>query len=93
MSFQVDAAKLVGVDARGLWVRAKTSATVPAFLVGTAVWVDAKGKRTVIRPVFDHGRVTYVVPQKVLAESAYPALLDPVISQEFEPEGLVDPSG
>lgn len=57
---------------------------------GLATWIDAKGERTALRVDYrdDTGALELTVPEDVLEGSAYPAVLDPVISPEF---GMDDP--
>ena len=50
---------------------------------GQATWVDAGGERAAVRAVYRRGEIVLTVPAAVLEASAYPALLDPVISAEF----------
>jgi hypothetical protein len=49
---------------------------------GTATWVDANGKRTVVSPRFAGSEIVMTVPDEVLTASSYPAVLDPVITPE-----------
>lgn len=56
----------------------------PGLRYGTATWVDAKGKRTVVVPRFVAGEIVMTVPDAVLASSAYPAVLDPTVTPEQE---------
>lgn len=51
---------------------------------GTATWVDANGRRTVVMPRFADGEIVMTVPDDVVARSAYPAVLDPTIAAEQE---------
>ena len=53
---------------------------------GTATWVDANGKRTVVIPRFvaESGEIVMTVPDAVLATSQYPAVLDPTLTPEQE---------
>ena len=53
---------------------------------GTATWVDAAGKRTVVAPRFAEfsGEIVMVVPDQVLRSSTYPAVLDPTLTAEQE---------
>ena len=50
---------------------------------GHATWIDADGTETKIRAEWRNGGIALVVPEDVLATSAYPATLDPVIGPEF----------
>jgi hypothetical protein len=51
---------------------------------GTATWIDADGKRTVVAPRFANGEIVMVVPDAVIASSRYPAVLDPTVTAEKE---------
>ena len=50
---------------------------------GIATWIDAAGKRTIVRETFSGGTITLTVPASLVAASAYPAMLDPIVSPEF----------
>jgi hypothetical protein len=62
------------------------SASGPGLRYGTATWVDASGKRTVVTPHFVEatGEIVMAVPNAVLATSTYPAVLDPTLTAERE---------
>lgn len=49
---------------------------------GLATWIDARGFETEIRPHYEHGEIRLEVPADLLARSAYPAILDPLIGGE-----------
>jgi hypothetical protein len=53
---------------------------------GTATWVDASGKRTVVTPRFvaSSHEIVMVVPNEVVRASSYPAILDPTLTAEQE---------
>ncbi len=59
------------------------------FRYGHATWVDAAGARTGLRAAFEAGHIVLRVPQALLAASAYPAVLDPVISPEVRMDTLL----
>lgn len=60
---------------------------------GHAAWIDARGRRTAVRAQFverrgkrhaaSSGEIIVTVPSAVLAESRYPAVLDPTIGPEL----------
>ncbi|NMO18764.1 HYR domain-containing protein [Pyxidicoccus fallax] len=56
---------------------------------GKATWVDAHGVRTAVEPVREGGVLVMRVPAQVLEASAWPAVLDPVISPEITPGNRV----
>jgi hypothetical protein len=58
-------------------------ATGARFRYGHATWIDARGARTPIDARFEGTRVVLRVPSSVLATSAFPAVLDPVLSPEL----------
>lgn len=49
---------------------------------GHGTWVDARGQRTPVPARHEAGAVVLRVPSAVLAASAWPAVLDPVVSPE-----------
>lgn len=49
---------------------------------GKATWVDANGVRTAVEPVREGEALVMRVPADVLEDSAYPAVLDPLVSPE-----------
>lgn len=55
---------------------------------GAATWIDARGERTHLDPVFAAGAIELRVPAHVVEHAAYPAVLDPVVSPELE---LIEP--
>lgn len=61
-------------------------ASGPGLRYGTAMWVDANGRRTVVTPRFvaETGEIVMTVPDAVLAASQYPAVLDPTLTAEQE---------
>jgi MYXO-CTERM domain-containing protein len=50
---------------------------------GTATWIDARGERTDVPARFDADAVELRVAAVVVDRSAYPAVLDPVVSPEI----------
>jgi large repetitive protein len=53
------------------------------FRYSHAMWIDANGDVTPIRAAWDGGHVVMLVPEDVLVESAYPAVLDPTVNPEI----------
>jgi len=51
---------------------------------GLGIWRDAAGRETIVDPLFDGRDIVLRVPAAVLREAAYPAVLDPTVSTEFE---------
>ncbi|NMO22269.1 hypothetical protein HG543_46550, partial [Pyxidicoccus fallax] len=50
---------------------------------GRATWVDAAGRRTDVETTWEQGALVLRVPAGVLEGSAWPAVLDPVVSPEI----------
>lgn len=57
------------------------------FRYGHGTWVDGNGQRTAVPAEFVDGQIQLRVPESVLASSAYPAVLDPVVTQEMFIDG------
>jgi large repetitive protein len=72
----------VGQTEGGAHFRPKSGSTGVRY--GGATWIDAVGKRTRLDMRVARGELTLTVPAVVLAASAYPATLDPLISPEME---------
>jgi hypothetical protein len=58
-------------------------ATGLGFAYGDATWVDATGARSAVPVAYTGGELVLTVPAAVVRRSAYPAVLDPVVSSEF----------
>lgn len=67
-----DAASMDGTSADGAGMR-----------YGHGTWIDAAGRHTPIPARYEDGEIALVVPASVLSTSAFPAVLDPVISPEI----------
>jgi hypothetical protein len=52
------------------------------FRYGHATWVEASGRKTPLQAEYIPGHILVRVPAELLAASAYPAILDPIISPE-----------
>jgi hypothetical protein len=50
---------------------------------GHGTWVDAEGQRTAVPARYEAGSIVLSVPEQVVEDSAYPAVLDPIVSPEF----------
>ncbi|MBN1210499.1 MAG: hypothetical protein JXB05_36940 [Myxococcaceae bacterium] len=57
------------------------------FRYSHGTWVDANGRRTAVPAEYSDGHIQLRVPEEVLASSAYPAVLDPVVTQEMIIDG------
>jgi len=51
--------------------------------VGHAVWVGASGARTPIPAAWDRDAIVYRVPDEIVEQTDFPAILDPLISPEL----------
>ncbi|HYI00274.1 hypothetical protein [Hyalangium sp.] len=57
------------------------------FRYGHGTWVDGQGRRTPIPAAYVDGQIQLRVPEQVLATSVYPAVLDPIVTQEMFIDG------
>ncbi|WP_437284229.1 hypothetical protein [Sorangium sp. So ce406] len=73
----------VASDARGLVLGA---APGQRFVYGHGTWIDASGRRVPVPARWADGHIELRVPAAVVEESGYPALLDPEVGPEIEPE-------
>ncbi len=81
----VEGLDYTGTSERGLhFADARTGL---GFSYGHGTWVDGRGRRTAIPAEFAEGHIHLRVPEAVLSASEYPAVLDPVISQEMIIDG------
>jgi hypothetical protein len=82
---------VVRVAATGQTYAGRTSAghhfvdpsTGLGFAYGDATWVDATGARSAVPVAFTGGELVITVPAAIVRTSAYPAVLDPVVSAEY----------
>ena len=74
-----------GTSASGLHFA--EASTGLGFSYGHGTWVDATGQRTAVPAEYSEGAIHLRVPEQVLTASAYPAVLDPVISPELIVDG------
>ncbi|HLL04291.1 MAG TPA: hypothetical protein VK539_27145 [Myxococcaceae bacterium] len=74
-----------GTSASGLHFA--DASTGLGFSYGHGTWVDATGQRTAVPAEYSEGAIHLRVPEQVLTASAYPAVLDPVISPELIVDG------
>lgn len=81
VALDVTGEQLVGETPGGLHFADPASGLGMRF--GQATWIDATGKKTRVRVRSEEGRLVMRVPERVLASSAYPAVLDPLVSPEF----------
>jgi MYXO-CTERM domain-containing protein len=82
LSVHIDVTASVAGRARGHGVR------FGALAYGAATWIEADGRRTTLEQRLDGNTITITVPEQLVEESAYPAVLDPVIGPE---SGVDDP--
>lgn len=57
------------------------------FRYGHGTWVDGRGQRTPVPAEYVNGQIQLRVPEAVLAASEYPAVLDPMVTQEMFIDG------
>lgn len=79
LRLQVREMSAQGWDEQGL----SFSAGERRLRYGQATWVDAHGQRTKLDTRFSHGQIVLTVPESVLDAAAYPAVLDPTLSEEL----------
>ena len=53
------------------------------FVYGPATWIDARGQNTPVAARFRRGHLELRLPADLVRRSAFPAVLDPLISPEF----------
>ncbi|MRG97638.1 hypothetical protein [Polyangium spumosum] len=73
--------RYVGATPRGLHYA--DPATGLGVRFGRATWIDARGKKSSVEARAEGSRIVLRVPSRVLAASAYPAVLDPLLSSEI----------
>jgi hypothetical protein len=72
--------RYTGTTAGGLHFA--TEAGTAGVRYSHALWLDAKGAEWPIEATFVDGRIRMTVPESVIAQSAFPAVLDPTIGSE-----------
>ncbi|HYO55626.1 hypothetical protein [Archangium sp.] len=82
----VESGHFLGETAGGLHFAAGPTGLGVRYGHGT--WVDARGNRTAVPARFEAGSIVLSVPAQVVEDSAYPAVLNPIVSPEF---GMDDP--
>lgn len=65
-----------------------------ALRYGVGTWIDARGRRSTIVPVYEHGQIVLRVPREVVTSSAFPAVLDPTVLTEvsFDEPAVLGPA-
>jgi hypothetical protein len=74
------AAVFVGATATGLHFTGDDGS--PGFRYGRATWIDARGVRTAVPGTYEAGSIRLQVPAGLVDQSAYPVLLDPILTPE-----------
>jgi large repetitive protein len=59
------------------------------FRYSHAVWIDATSRRWPITSAWQDGRIAITVPEDILAESTFPAVLDPTVTAEVAVDAVV----
>lgn len=54
----------------------------PGVVYGHATWIDASGAKTALPSLFEDGFIVQRVPASLVDSSAYPAVLDPLVSND-----------
>ena len=65
------------VDAEGDNLKVQTATA--AFLYEQAAWIDADNNRTKIVPKWNGSAIEITVPEELVANSKYPAMIDPLV--------------
>ncbi len=78
---EVESGDYLGETAGGLHFAAGPTGLGVRYGHGT--WVDAEGHRTAVPARYEEGSIVLSVPEQVVEDSAYPAVLDPIVSPEF----------
>jgi hypothetical protein len=60
------------------------------FLYSNATWVDAVGTEWPVQSKWVDGQISMTIPQSVLAETVFPAVLDPTVNGETAVDGPVN---
>ncbi|HPH69986.1 MAG TPA: hypothetical protein PLF40_29755, partial [Kofleriaceae bacterium] len=60
------------------------------FKYSDAIWVDAAGHEWAIPSKFENGRIVLNVPAEILAQTTFPAVLDPTITAEVAVDAPVN---
>jgi hypothetical protein len=71
----------VSDDLDGLKFALKGAPGVIRYSHGT--WIDGDGRRTKVASRWENGRIVLRVPERLVEESKYPAVLDPTVGAEF----------
>ncbi len=83
VTVRIDDAEVAAVRPDGLEIELESGARL---LYGGATWIDATGTRFDFPPVPIDGGIELRVPSRIIQDSAFPALLDPVLSPSADPE-------
>jgi len=87
----VRGARMVARTGRGLHF---ASATGPGLRYSDATWIAANGVRASVQARWDDGVIRLRVPGAIVAKSAFPAVLDPLVGPEVAvDEPVVGPPG
>lgn len=82
VTIDVTGQSFVGQTSKGLHFATPNQPEKLGFRYSNATWIDANGVSTDIPVRWDGGRIAIVVPNDVLENSAYPAVLDPTVTGE-----------
>jgi hypothetical protein len=76
---QISGQTFAGKTDRGLHFQSSTGL---GFRYGHALWLDAAGHEWPIQVAWNAGRIAITVPGDIVAQTTFPATLDPIISAE-----------
>jgi large repetitive protein len=79
--------KLVADTATGLHFQSDKGL---GFRYSDAVWVEANGNRWAVEARYENGAIVMTVPEDVVANTAFPAVLDPTITAEVAVDAPVN---
>lgn len=82
IAMAAEGAEFVGETSEGLHFRDPDTGL--GLRYSQPFWIDASGNRVALHSNFREGRIEIRVPGDVLDEAAYPAVLDPTISAEYD---------
>jgi hypothetical protein len=86
---QVTGQRFVAATDSGLHFQSSTGL---GFRYSHALWLDSAGHEWPIQSTWQDGRISITVPEDILAQSTFPAVLDPTISAETAVDAQVNGS-
>ena len=83
---QVSGQSFVSATDSGLHFRSSAGL---GFRYSHAVWLDAAGRDWPVQSAWKDGRISITVPSDILAETRFPAVLDPTVTAEIDVDAVV----